>query len=1364
VVSWTVDGHVQQDVHTERYADAAVPGPGDRHQQVPGAEPEGQLPDAGSHQAVVGDIPAEPPGYRRRADLLAQLDRAGEPVSVIHPVTGLHGVGATQLAAAYAREKLAAGWRLVAWVNGADASSLLAGLSAVADVTGLADGAAGRGIADPGAAVRHGLEADGDRCLLVFDGVPDPDVLRPYVPASGAARVLITSARPRAASIGRGVPVDAFSAEEASAFLAARTGLDDRAGAAAVAATLGQLPLALSLAGPLIAEGRLGYLSYLDRLQATSDDAYLAGDDERPYPPFVAQAVLASLQAVREADRTGVCSRLMEFIAVLSAAGVRRELLYAAGQAGVLSSGGRRITADQLDMVLEWLADRSLLTVSVDGQAVIVHRLVAQVIGDGLARRQAFTAACEAAAFVLDVYSQALVGSPDREAIRGIPQQVTALVDYLAGPATEAETDDELAWVLLRLRFVAFYHLIELGDSTPQAVALGEPLAADLESLLGADHPDTLNSRNSLAAAYLAAGRVAEAVSLFEQTLAMRQRMLGPEDPETLNSQNNLASAYQDAGRIADAIRLNQANLELRERLLGPDHPSTLNSRGNLAAAYRADGRGAEAIPLLEQTLAGRERILGAQHVDTEAARRNLAAAYRADGRFAEAIPLEQALAGRERILGIRLDAQAAPKNLAADPPGGRAATIIPPAEQAPAGGKHRPPDGAAGQTGFRRPPIGPAARALPAGFRRPPADHARQPRHGGAPGPAARLTDHSASRPRQQANDVSRDREVAAAIAAGDPAGIAMAYDRYATALYGYCHWMLRRSADAAEAVTDTFVVAAATLRDRPEPAQLRPWLFSLARNECRRRIRPASASDTEEEADSAGQQSATAAEASDAPITFRAGRPPGGARQSPDETITFRAIGQPPKPARQSSDETVTFRAIGHPPVAVRESSDETVTFRAIGHPPKPARQSPDETVTFRAIGHPPKPARQSPDETVTFRAIGHPPKPARESSDETVTFRAIGRQRDTAFEGPEAATQFHLLVQPSDTMMAFRVVSESAQANGNQGQAELRSLIHSILAGLKPREREVIELTFRHHLGEDDLAIALDVSPSRARALATQARDRLEEDLRALHIALTGREACPELGELLANWDGQLTEDKRDLVVWHIGECQTCARHGWGALRPAAFSRLLPLDPLPPELRAQVLSACGSTAADAVAHRRRVARRAERVWLARLSMAFRHVSWAGIRANPGIAIATATLALWITAALVSTLLLFAGPHAAHAQAPRPTGSPAATASATQAGAGTSARIPAPAPTTAPATSAAPSPSPTFTQPAYVPPPVQPTPTLAASPSPAGSPSPSRSPSPSASPSRSPSPSTSPSRSPSPSPSSSKSPKARG
>jgi RNA polymerase sigma factor (sigma-70 family) len=82
-------------------------------------------------------------------------------------------------------------------------------------------------------------------------------------------------------------------------------------------------------------------------------------------------------------------------------------------------------------------------------------------------------------------------------------------------------------------------------------------------------------------------------------------------------------------------------------------------------------------------------------------------------------------------------------------------------------------------------------------------------------------------------------DREVVAAIVAGDPAGLAEAYDRYAMPLYSYCRSMLREPADAADAVQDTFLVATAKLRGLRDPGKLRSWLYAVARNECLRRRR---------------------------------------------------------------------------------------------------------------------------------------------------------------------------------------------------------------------------------------------------------------------------------------------------------------------------------------------------------------------------------------------------------------------------------------------------------------------------------------------------------------------------------------------
>ena len=1103
-------------------------------------------PEAAGHQIVVGDIPRLPPGFQARPLLIRQLNQPGHSVSVL---TGVHGAGKSQLAAAYARAKLAEGWRLVAWVNGADTDSLLAGLSAVADATGMTDEGSGPEIA---AAVLHWLETDGDRCLLVFDDVSDPEVLRPFIPVHGTARVLITSTLQSAANLGSGVWVDVLNAEEAAALLG------DEEGAAAVAAALGHLPLPLALAAPVVASQRAGCAWYLDRLQATPGDVPL--DDGQSCPPEVAQAVLLSLQAVRAADQTGVCTRVMEIMAVLSAAGVRRELLHFAGQAGMLASGWRRAPAALVDRVLEWLSDRSLLTSSLDGQIVIMHRLVAQVIRGGLVRRQRWAAACRAGASVLEGYSVALAGSQDRPAVRDIPRQVTALLDNTAGLE---EVDGELAESLLRLRFVALYHLIELGDSASQAIAVGEPLTADLERWLGPEDPDTLNAWNSLAAAYLATGRPADAIPLFERTLAGRQRLLGPDDPDTLTSQNNLAAAYQDAGRPADAILLFERTLAVREQLLGAHDPSALTSRGNLAAAYHEAGRVDEAIPLLEQTLAGREQALGPDHHDTQTALKNLARAYQDGGRAAEAIPLfERILTRRGRVPDrVHPDTRTAPGNLA-DTHRGRAAEAIPPAERAPATGDSKPPAGSAEHVPsvkFRRPPADAASRVLPVGFRRPPAEPAGRP----FPEDIARppLKHSTTSRTQDPLrNDARYDSEFVAAIRAGGPAAIAAVYDRHAAALYGYCHWMLHGSPETAEALQDTFVIAAATLGDLSEPPKLRPWLFGLARTECRHRIRAASAA-RDDEAHAVNQ---------------RAG-----------------AVGQSLDAADWLMDATMPMPVISEQAGAAPEAVDATMPIRVVSQWPG---------------------AHMAIDVTMPIGVVGPWPDADRHTIDVSNPIREVS--------------------QPIDATVGL------PRVNGDAGQDELRTLIHSILAELRPREREVIELSFKHDLYDDDLAVALGVSWSQAHALASRACRRLEKALDTLLVALTRRDACPALGEVLADWDGRLTKRTRYLVDLHLVQCQTCTNHGQGALHPEAFSRLLPLAPLPSVLRAQVLSRCSSTAEEAVTHRRSVARRAEPTWFTQFSEAISW-RWDSIRAHPGAAIATFAVALWAVAAVSIVML---------------------------------------------------------------------------------------------------------------------------
>ena len=549
-------------------------------------------------QVVVGDIPAPPPGLQPRPALLAQLNRASQEPPVV--LTGIWGAGKTQLAATYARARLADSWRLIAWINARNSETLLAGLAAVADATGLSVGGSRSGPADAGHAVRDWLEADGSFRLLVFDDVEDLDLLRPFLPAAGATRVLITTAREPIAELGTSVRVDVFSAEEALALLGGRTGLADEDGALAVAVQLGYLPLALDQAAGMIAKQHVGYAAYLAKLRALSAEDHLVreeeeddDEEEQSSPPGAAEVVLLAMEAASYADRLGVSIGVMELVAMLSPAVVRRDLLHSAGQAGTLLGGGRRVAASMVDQALERLNERSLLGFSLDGQVVSVHRLAARVIRAGLARQGRLGPACRVAASAVEGSVAALAKHPDHAAVMEMLDQVAALAES-AGTAAD-DPGEQLPAMLTRLRSLALDHLVELGDTMPHAIAIGEPLIADLDRLLGPDDPDTVRARNDLARAYRETGRIADAIPLVEQVLATRERLFGGSDPRTLASRNNLASAYRATGRAADAIGLFEENLAACERLFGADHPRTLASRHSLDLACQESaqaGRG----------------------------------------------------------------------------------------------------------------------------------------------------------------------------------------------------------------------------------------------------------------------------------------------------------------------------------------------------------------------------------------------------------------------------------------------------------------------------------------------------------------------------------------------------------------------------------------------------------------------------------------------------------------------------------------------------------------------------------------------------------------------------------------------------
>jgi tetratricopeptide (TPR) repeat protein len=582
---------------------------------------------------------------------VAQVLRGGSTTVALGQVvasTGPGGLGKTQLAVEFVHRYghyFAGG---VFWLSFASADEIRLQVAACAgsSAVGLETDLSNRPLEERVKLVRGAWQSAWPR-LLVFDNCEEESLLEAWRPTSGGCRVLVTSRRSHwAPTLGvTALALDLLPRSDSIELLHRyRPDLvSDDPGLEAIATGLGDLPLALHLAGSYLhtyrAEVTLdGYLAELRQTEVLQHASLLgAGLDDSPSPTHHVQSVaqtfalcLARLDREREADRVAI-ALLARMACMAPGEPVPRDLLGRTLEdvAPLLRADGlRRLGAVGLvDERDSWLR---------------LHRLLVHFVRQKGLDRDAQTAVEWA---LIDCGNDAMQGRLTGSALAMV---IPHLID-VAGAATENTGDESRRAALCN---AVGRVLTKAGDYRAGRPWYERALAI-CERMLGPDHPDTARSLNSLAELLHDQGQLAAARSLFERALAIREQVLGPDHPDTAQSLSDLGILLRDQLELAAARSLLKRALAVRERVLGPDHPDTAESLSRLGGLLYGQGELHTARRLHERALAIRERVLGRDHPDTAISLNNLGILLWDQGEpDAARHHLELALAIRERILG----------------------------------------------------------------------------------------------------------------------------------------------------------------------------------------------------------------------------------------------------------------------------------------------------------------------------------------------------------------------------------------------------------------------------------------------------------------------------------------------------------------------------------------------------------------------------------------------------------------------------------------------------------------------------------------------------------------------------------------
>ncbi|KAG8236294.1 hypothetical protein J437_LFUL016074 [Ladona fulva] len=204
------------------------------------------------------------------------------------------------------------------------------------------------------------------------------------------------------------------------------------------------------------------------------------------------------------------------------------------------------------------------------------------------------------------------------------------------------------------------YIINQLDDSVryEDAYLFGVKALKLLSSVLGAEHPSTLSICNSVAEVLHKQAKFKEALQTYKDVLEMRKKVLGEDHLDTLNTHHGMAWTLDRLGQFGEALEIFQEILKKREEIYSVSHSPAvlqdiLGTKDRIAWLLINQAKYQEALNILKDVLEKKKLELGPDHTNTLETQHTMAVSLSTLGNTKGALKIfEEIFEKRKKIFG----------------------------------------------------------------------------------------------------------------------------------------------------------------------------------------------------------------------------------------------------------------------------------------------------------------------------------------------------------------------------------------------------------------------------------------------------------------------------------------------------------------------------------------------------------------------------------------------------------------------------------------------------------------------------------------------------------------------------------------